>query len=374
MINPNHQQNHKRDYYEVLGVSRQASEEEIKKAYRKMALQYHPDRNRGDKEAEVRFKDAAEAYEVLHDPQKRDLYNRFGHEGLQSSGFSGFRGFDDIFSNFSDIFEDFFGFGRRGGQRGGPRPQEGDDLRYDLKVTFMEAAQGKEMEINVPRLEGCEECRGSGMEPGTQPEVCPACQGRGQVIQSQGFFRISSTCPSCYGQGRINTHPCRGCQGQGRVEKTKVLNLKIPPGISSGSRLRFRGQGEAGMHGGPHGDLYVVVYVEEHDFFHREGDDVLCAIPISMTQAALGTALEVPTLNGNKKLAITKGTQHGQIYKFKGEGFPHLRGSGKGDQLIRVEVKIPTHLNKKQEELLRQFEALESKKSDSKLFKFFSGS
>lgn len=364
--------NHKRDYYEVLGVARDASEEEIKKAYRKMALQYHPDRNPGDQEAEEHFKEAAEAYEVLHDPQKRDLYNRFGHEGLQGAGFSGFSGFEDIFSSFSDIFEDFFGFGRRSGRGGGPRAQGGADLRYDLSVSFMDAAQGKEMEINIPRHEACEECRGSGMEPGTQPEFCPSCQGRGQVIQSQGFFRISTTCPRCYGQGRIITHPCKGCQGQGRVEKTKTLNLKIPPGISSGSRLRFRGQGEAGLHGGPSGDLYVVVFVEEHAFFHREGDDLLCTIPISMIQAALGTEVEVPTLNGNKKLAVPKGTQHSQIFKFKGEGFPHLRGSGKGDQLIRVEVKIPTHLSRKQEELLREFEALESKKSSSKLFKIFS--
>ena len=364
--------NHKRDYYEVLGVSRQSSEEEIKKAYRKMALQFHPDRNPGDKDAEERFKEAAEAYEVLHDSQKRELYDRFGHEGLRSSGFSGFSGFEDIFSSFSDIFEDFFGFGRRSSRGGGPRAQEGADLRYDLTITFMEAAQGKEMEINVPRLEACLECQGSGLEPGTQPEICATCQGRGQIIQSQGFFRISTACPRCYGQGRINSHPCKSCQGRGRVEETKTLHLKIPPGISSGSRLRFRGQGEGGVHGGPPGDLYVIVYVEEHEFFHREGDDLLCSIPISMIQAALGTEMGVPTLNGTKKLAIPKGAQHGQIFKFRGEGFPHLRGSGKGDQMIRIEVKIPTHLSKKQEELLREFEALEGKKSSSKLFKIFS--
>jgi molecular chaperone DnaJ len=363
--------NHKRDYYEVLGIPRQSSEEEIKKAYRKMALQYHPDRNPGDKEAEERFKEAAEAYEVLHDAQKRELYDRYGHEGLRNTGFSGFSGFEDIFSSFSDIFEDFFGLGRRG-RGGASRAREGADLRYDLSISFMEAAQGKEMEINVPRLESCVECQGNGMEPGTQPEICSTCGGRGQVVQSQGFFRISTPCPRCYGQGRINTHPCKACQGQGRMEKTKTLNLKIPAGIAGGSRLRFRGQGEGGTHGGPPGDLYVVVYVEEHEFFHREGDDVLCSIPISMIQAALGTEVEVPTINGNKKLTIPKGAQYGQTLKFKGEGFPHVRGSGKGDQIIHLEVKIPTKLSRRQEELLREFEELDTKKGGSKLFKIFS--
>jgi molecular chaperone DnaJ len=363
--------NHKRDYYEVLGVSRQADEEEIKKAYRKLALQYHPDRNPGDKEAEERFKEAAEAYEVLHDTQKRDLYDRYGHEGLKNTGFSGFGGFEDIFSSFGDIFEDFFGFGRRG-RGGASRAREGADLRYDLSVSFMEAAKGKEMELKIPRMETCTLCNGNGLEPGTEPEYCPTCGGRGQVVQSQGFFRISTPCPRCHGQGQIITHPCLSCHGQGRIEQTKTLSIKIPPGISNGSRLRFRGQGEGGSHGGPPGDLYVIVYVEDHEFFQREGDDVVCSLPISMIQAAIGAELEVPTLNNLKKLTIPKGTQNGQTLRLKGEGFPHLRGSGKGDQIIQVAVKIPTHLNKRQEELLREFEELEKKKSGSRLSKFFS--
>jgi molecular chaperone DnaJ len=363
--------NQKRDYYEVLGVSRKADEEEIKKAYRKMALKYHPDRNQGDKEAEERFKEAAEAYEVLHDAQKRDLYDRFGHEGLKNTGFSGFGGFEDIFSSFGDIFEDFFGFGRRG-RGSSSRAREGADLRYDLSISFMEAAKGKEMELKIPRMETCSECQGNGVAPGTRPETCPTCGGRGQVVQSQGFFRISTPCPRCHGQGQIITHPCPNCQGQGRIEETKTLNIKIPAGISNGSRLRFRGQGEGGLYGGGSGDLYVVVYVEEDEFFHREGDDVVCAIPISMVQAALGAEIEVPTLNEPKKLTIPKGTQNSQVLRLRGEGFPHLRGSGKGDQLIQVTVKIPTHLNKKQEELLREFEELEKKKSGSRLFKLFS--
>ena len=362
---------HKRDYYEILGVSRQADEEGIKKAYRKMALKYHPDRNPGDKQAEERFKEAAEAYDVLHDPQKRDLYDRFGHEGLKSTGFTGFGGFEDIFSSFSDIFEDFFGFGR-GSRRGASRAREGADLRYDLSVSFMEAAKGKEVELKIPRLETCSNCKGNGLEPGMRPEYCPTCGGRGQIVQSQGFFRISTPCPRCHGQGQIITHPCPSCHGQGRIEQTKTLMVKIPLGISNGSRLRFRGQGEEGSHGGPPGDLYVIVFVEEHDFFHREGDDVICTIPISMIQAALGAEMEVPTLKEPKKLTIPKSIQNGHTLRLKGEGFPHLRGSGKGDQIIQVSIKIPSHLTKRQEELLREFEELENKKSGSRLFKFFS--
>ena len=307
----------------------------------------------------------------MHDSQKRELYDRFGHEGLKNTGFSGFGGFEDIFSSFGDIFEDFFGFGRRG-QGGTSRVRGGADLRYDLSVTFIEAAKGKELELKIPRLETCTQCHGSGLEPGTKPEFCPTCGGRGQVVQSQGFFRISTPCPRCHGQGQIITHPCPSCHGQGRIEETKALNVKIPAGISNGSRLRFRGQGEAGINGGPPGDLYVVIYVEEHEFFHREGDDVICSIPISMIQAALGAEIEVPTLSDNKKLSIPKGTQNGQTLKMKGEGFPHMRGSGKGDQIVQVSVKIPTHLSKRQEELLREFEELENKKKGSKLFKLFS--
>ena len=363
--------NHKRDYYEILGLSRQANEEEIKKAYRKMALKYHPDRNPGDKEAEERFKEAAEAYEVLHDSQKREIYDRFGHEGLKNTGFSGFGGFEDIFSSFGDIFEDFFGLAEGAGE---VLPGPGRERIFGTIFPFPLWRRPRERSWNlkIPRLETCSVCQGSGLEPGTSPEYCPTCGGRGQVVQTQGFFRISTPCPRCHGQGQIITHPCKSCHGQGRIEQTKTLSVKIPPGISNGSRLRFRGQGEGGINGGPPGDLYVVVYVEEHDFFHREGDDVVCSIPISMTQAALGAEIEVPTLNNPKKLTIPKGTQNGQTLRLKGEGFPHLRGSGKGDQIFQISVKIPTHLTKKQEELLREFEELEHKKSGSRLAKLFS--
>jgi len=343
----------KRDYYEVLGVDHGASGEELKKAYRKLALQYHPDRNPGDPEAEGRFKEAAEAYEVLHDPEKRQLYDQFGHAGLQGTGFQGFQGFDDIFSSFTDIFEDFFGNGRRSRAN---RPAAGRDLRYDLTLDFFDAAKGREMELAVPRLEACEECHGTGTTSGSGPQVCSTCHGSGQVYQTRGFFRLGTACPTCRGQGQVIVDPCARCRGEGRVKQERKVLLRVPAGVDTGSRLLLRGEGEIGHLGGPRGDLYVVIHVEPHDFFEREGDHLLCRIPVSMVDAALGGEIEVPTLlNGQQRLAIPKGTQSGKMLRFKEMGFPNLRGGGRGDQIMEIQVLTPTHLTKRQEELLREF-------------------
>jgi len=351
-----------KDYYKILGVSRDASEEEIKKAYRRIAMQYHPDRNPGNKEAEEKFKIASEACEVLRDPEKRRIYDQYGIEGLKGTGFTGFRGFEDIFSAFGDIFEDFFGFGTT--QRRRARARSGADLRYDLKISFYDAAFGKETGIEIPKNVKCEICNGSGAKPGTYPVDCPICRGTGQVTRSQGFFTISTTCGQCRGEGKVVQHPCKECRGLGKVRKNKGIHIKIPPGVDTGSKLRIRGEGEAGDRGGPAGDLFVFLYVESHDFFSRDGDDVLCRIPISFPQAALGTEIEVPTLNGKKALTIPKGTESGEIFKIRDEGFPRLRGHGRGDQLVQVFVKTPRNLTKRQEEILREFEEVSKKERD----------
>lgn len=350
-----------KDYYKVLGVSRDATEDEIKKSYRKVAMQYHPDRNPGNKEAEDKFKIASEAYEVLRDPEKREIYDRYGIEGLKGTGFTGFRGFDDIFSAFGDVFQDFFGFGTTHRRRTSARP--GADLRYDVKISFFDAAFGKETEIEIPKNLACEACAGTGAKPGTYPTQCPNCKGTGQVTRSQGFFTISTTCGQCRGEGNIIPHPCKECRGHGKVKKIKKLQIKIPPGVDTGSRLRIRGEGEEGERGGPPGDLFVFIYVEPHDFFSREGDDIVCQIPISITEAALGTEVELPTLNGTKNLKIPKGTESGEIFRIKGEGFPRMRGYGRGDEIVQVMVRTPKDLTKRQEELLREFAEL-SKKGD----------
>lgn len=351
----------KRCYYECLGVERSATEEEIKKNYRKLAMQYHPDRNPGDKEAEEKFKEAAEAYEVLSDREKREIYDRYGHEGLNGIGFRGFSGFDDIFTSFSDIFEDIFGFGS-GRSRTRSAQRSGADLRYDIKISFMDAAFGTTTDIEVAKAERCNECRGSGAAPGTAPETCSQCRGRGQVTQSSGFFTISSTCPQCRGQGKVITKPCMSCRGTGRSRITKTVQLKIPAGVETGSRLRLRGEGEEGEFGGPSGDLYVFIHVEPHELFERKDNNIYCQIPISFVQASLGATIEVMTLNGTEKLKIPKGTQSGTIFRLKGKGIPHLQGFGRGDQIIETVVKIPTNLNRKQEELLKEFAKLSSEK------------
>ncbi|MDD2388463.1 MAG: molecular chaperone DnaJ [Desulfobacterales bacterium] len=355
----------KRDYYEILGVSQNASDPELKAAYRKLALKHHPDRNPGNKEAEENFKEAAEAYDALRDPQKRRLYDQYGHQGLEGSGFSGFGGFEDIFSSFGDIFEDVFGFSS--GKRPRSRAQQGADLRYDLALSFMDAAFGTETDLDIEKMEACPDCHGSGCEPGTKPETCSYCKGTGQVSRSQGFFTVRTTCPQCHGNGQAISHPCKTCKGRGQVKRTKKVSVKIPAGVDSGSRLRLSGEGEAGVYGGAHGDLYVFIHVEPHDFFHRRDTDVICQIPISFVQAALGDSIAVPTLKGEKQLEIPKGTQPGDLFHFTGEGIPSLRNEKCGDQIIQIMIKTPTNLNKKQEALLKEFAKLESKKLSTKL-------
>lgn len=347
----------KRDYYEILGVGKTASEEELKKCYRKIAMQFHPDKNPGNKQAEERFKEAAEAYEVLSDRQKREIYDAYGHAGLSNTGFQGFSGFDDVFSGFGDIFEDVCGFGRgRGRGRTRPAARAGADLRYDLKISFLDAAFGLTTTIDLEKLHPCQACGGTGSAPGTTPSTCPTCNGRGQVVQSSGFFTISSTCPHCNGHGKVIAKACQTCRGTGREKQRKTVELKIPAGVETGSRLRLRGEGEAGDQGGPNGDLYVFLQVEDHEFFVRSEDDIVCRVPISFVQASLGATIEVPTLKETEKIKIPRGTQTGQIFRLKGKGIPHLQGYGRGDQIIEVFVKIPTELTRKQEDLLREFE------------------
>jgi molecular chaperone DnaJ len=349
----------KKDYYEILGVSRNADEPEIKKAYRQLALQHHPDRNPGDKAAEEKFKEASEAYEVLRDAEKRELYDRYGHEGLRRTGFSGFSEFEDIFSSFGDVFEDFFGFG--GAHRRTAGSRRGPDFRYDLTISFLDAALGKEMEIEIERPETCGVCKGSGAQPGTKKENCPACRGTGQVTHSQGFFTMRTTCSRCRGQGFFIPRPCGECRGSGKAKKRKKIPIKIPAGVDTGSRLKVTGEGGEGDRAGRPGDLYVVLHVEPHTFFERHEDDILCQIPISFVQAALGEDIEVPTLNGAQKLTIPPGTQSGQIFTLRGQGISHLDGFGKGDQHVQIAAKVPTNLNQRQRELLKEFVAQEGR-------------
>ncbi len=348
-------------------MARGASAEEIKKAYRKLALKYHPDRNPGDKEAEERFKDAAEAYEVLHDPNKRRAYDLHGHAGVSGNGFSGFTAQEDIFSAFGDIFEDFFGFG--GARRGGMGPEPGSDLRYDLTISFEEAVKGSEKELSITVMDTCRGCGGTGMPEGERPVTCPTCGGRGQVMQSQGFFRISSTCPNCSGRGVIISNPCTECSGAGRVRGRRKVRVRIPAGVDSGARLRLREEGEAGLRGGPRGDLYIVLHVEEHEFFTRRGKDIVCSLPVSFSLAALGGAVEIPTLEGTATIEIPAGVQNGQTIRLEGRGAPDLRGFSPGDMVVEIQVVTPTKLTERQKELLREFEEIEEEKSKGGFFK-----
>jgi molecular chaperone DnaJ len=362
----------KRDYYEILGVSKDADSEEIKKAYRKLALQYHPDRNPGDQEAEERFKEAAEAYEVLRDDEKRRIYDLYGHAGLEGTGFTGFGEFEDIFSAFGDIFGDFFGFGGRRSRKAGIR--RGADLRYDLTLSLEEAYRGKEEEIVFNRYEICDRCGGSGMEPGSELETCPACQGRGEIIRSQGFFQIRTTCPTCGGRGQVMVDPCTNCQGSGRLSIERKVLVKIPPGVDTGTQLRIKGEGEPGEGEGPRGDLFVVIYVEEHSFFVRDGDDLRCQVSVSFIQAALGTEVSIPVLeaDGQERLSIPEGVQPEEIIRLKGMGMPSLRrGKASGDLFVKVIVKIPTRLSQKQRELLMEFGELEKQKIGTKTRDFW---
>jgi molecular chaperone DnaJ len=346
--------NHKRDYYEILGLSRDASEQEIKSAYRRLAIKHHPDKNPNDKSAEEKFKDAAEAYSVLSDPDKRARYDRYGHSGLQG----GFSGFDSAaFADFGDILGDFFGFGDMfgGGARRRGGPERGADLRYDLKISFREAAFGLKTKIKIPRHETCGVCEGRGTAKGKSPITCAMCHGAGQVRYQQGFFSISRTCSQCNGAGKIIKDPCETCQGKGLVRREKVLELKIPAGVDNGARLRIQAEGEAGIQAGPPGDLYVVIYVEEHPFFQRQGNNIYCQVPIAVTQAVLGAEVTVPTLEGEEKLKIPEGTQTGTVFRLRNKGIVSLGERGRGDQFVTVDVVIPTKLSKEQRQL---FESL----------------
>jgi len=349
------------DYYEVLGISETASSDEIKKVYRKLAMKFHPDRNPGDKEAEEKFKQATEAYEVLSDSKKRQIYDTHGFEGLKSRGYQG-PDFEDVFSSFGDIFGDIFGFGRGETQRSKQGPMRGSDLRYDLSITFMEAVHGISQDIEIERPDTCWTCEGTGLRPGYKAETCSACHGRGQVVKAQGFFRMSTTCPECRGEGEIIKNPCADCNGVGLVKSKKKVALKIPAGVDTGAKMRLHGTGEGGRKGGPAGDLYVIIHVEPHEFFLREGDLIYCQYPLNFDQAALGCSLEVPTIHGEKNLKIPKGTQTGQRFTLKNEGVQHLRGNVRGDMIVEVTVVTPKKLTKKQKELLREFGELERKK------------
>jgi molecular chaperone DnaJ len=346
-----------RDYYEILSVSREASSGEIKKAYRTLAMKYHPDRNPDDKEAESSFKECAEAYEVLSDVQKRKIYDTYGHEGLKNSGYQGPGNFEDVFSGFGDLFGDLFG--RRGGsqaRRNGPL--QGNDLRYDLTISFMEAVHGVAKELDLTRRDTCWSCEGSGCRPGHKRETCPLCHGRGQVIRSQGFFQVSTDCPRCHGEGEIVTEPCKDCNGMGLVNKSKKVSVKIPAGVDHGARMRLRGEGEGGRRGGTAGDLYVVILVQEHQFFKREGETIYCHFPISMAQAALGCKVDVPTIHGKKSLKIPAGSQSGASFTLRHEGVPSLRGGQKGDMVVELQVQTPVNLSLEQKELLQKFDDL----------------
>ena len=350
----------KRDYYEVLGVAKDAGEEEIKKAYRKLAVKYHPDKNPGDKTAEEKFKELGEAYEVLCDSHKRAAYDQYGHAAFDrraGGGFGRAGGFHDPFEIFREvfgggsIFEDLFG----GAQHDPSGPQRGDDLRYDMEITFEEAARGCEKEITVTKPERCEACQGTGAEAGSRARTCPTCGGRGQVITSRGIFSIAQTCPQCQGAGRIIDRPCKTCRGQGRHEKTGKIKLRIPAGVDTGSRLRSLGNGEAGWRGGPAGDLYVVLHVRPHEIFQRDGDDLLCEVPVSFVQAALGADIEVPTLDGKAAIRVPAGTQSGTLFRLKGKGVKNIQGYGYGDLHVRLNVEIPTHLSADQKAKLQEF-------------------
>jgi len=345
----------KRDYYEVLGVSRTAAEQEIKSAYRKLALQYHPDRNPDNPEAEERFKECSEAYAVLADTEKRARYDRFGHAGV-NGGAQGFGGFDaTVFNDFQDIFGDLFGFGDMFGQgRRRSRAQRGADLREDLTLEFEEAVFGVTKQIDVRRHEECEPCKGTGVAPGKQPITCTTCAGHGQVRYQQGFFSISRTCSTCGGSGKLVVDPCTQCRGQGRVTRERTVTVKVPAGVEEGARILYSNEGEAGIAGGPPGDLYVVLHAKDHAFFERDGKNLHCMVPISMSQAALGAEIKVPTLEGEETLKIPEGTQTGANFKLKNKGVPVLNGRGRGDLFVEVKVQTPSKLSKRQRELLQE--------------------
>jgi molecular chaperone DnaJ len=353
--------NQKRDYYEVLGVRRNAADQEIKSAYRKLALQYHPDRNPDSKdESTEKFKEITEAYSVLADPQKRAMYDRYGHAGVSGSAAAGaLPDFSStIFSGFEDIFGDLFGFGGVFGRARGRRAaQRGADLRYDLEISFEEAAAGLDTKIKIPRWETCSSCSGRGTKKGSVPVTCEACGGRGQIRHQQGFFTLTQTCPQCQGMGQVIRDPCPTCHGEGRLRQERVLGIKIPAGVEDEMRLRVGGEGEAGTHGGPPGDLFVVLHVREHPYFERQGNDLYCEIPVSIAQAALGSEIKVPTLQGQERLQIPEGTQPNAVFRLRGKGLPSVDGRAQGDLYVRVHVVIPNHLTRDQRRLVEMLGA-----------------
>ncbi|PJK29458.1 molecular chaperone DnaJ [Minwuia thermotolerans] len=347
----------KTDYYEMLGVARDTDASELKRAYRKKAMQYHPDRNPGDQDAEQKFKELSEAYDVLRDPEKRAAYDRFGHAAFEGGGFGGQQSGADFAHSFSDIFDDLFGefMGGRRGPRGGPA--RGDDLRYNLEITLDDAFIGKQVQITVPTTVACGSCAGSGAKPGTSPVQCTACQGAGRVRMQQGFFMIERTCPQCGGQGQVISDPCDDCSGRGVMHEDKTLSVNIPAGVEDGTRIRLTAEGAAGARGGPAGDLYIFLSIAPHPIFDRDGRDLHCRVPIPMTSAALGGTVEVPTIDGGRaKVNIPAGTQNGRQFRLKGKGMPQLRGGVFGDLYIQTQVEVPVNLTKRQKELLQEFE------------------
>lgn len=360
----------KRDYYEVLGVSRTATEQEIKSAYRRLALQHHPDKNPDDSEAEDRFKEAAEAYAILSDGEQRKGYDRFGHAGVSGGaggawGAPGFSGLEDILGDLFGFSDVFGGGSARGGSRRSAA-QRGADLRYDLEISLENAAAGLTAPLRIPKLETCNACEGGGAAPGTQPESCQTCAGAGQVRYQQGFFSVARTCGACRGTGRVIKTPCKECRGAGRVENEKTMEVKIPAGVETGSRLRIQGEGESGMYGGPAGDLYVVIHVAEHEQFERQGSNLYSSVPITFGQAALGSEVEVPTLDGQQPLKVPAGTQTGTVFRVKGKGMPVLGGRGRGDLFVGVTVITPTTLTREQRKLLEQLSQVETKDLEDK--------
>ncbi len=367
----------KRDYYEVLGVSKDASERDIKKAYKRLAMKYHPDRTAGDKDLETKFKEVKDAYEVLTDSQKRQMYDQYGHAAFEQGGGGGHGGFGGGQGDFGDIFGDVFGdiFGGGGGRRQS-RQQRGSDFRYNMDLSLEEAVRGKDVEIKVPTWVSCDPCDGSGAKAGSKPKTCTTCHGAGQVQMRQGFFAVQQTCPTCHGQGQIISDPCNKCHGQGRVEKTKTLSVKIPAGVDTGDRIRLSGEGEAGMHGAPAGDLYVQVSVREHKIFVREANNLYCEVPISFTTAGLGGEIEVPTLDGRAKLKIPSETQTGKMFRMRGKGVKSVRSGAQGDLICKVVIETPVNLNERQRDLLTELEesmGKDSSKNRPKEQGFFDG-
>ncbi|MCB9475961.1 MAG: molecular chaperone DnaJ [Deltaproteobacteria bacterium] len=360
-----------RDYYEILQVERTADAVTIKKAYRRLAHEYHPDKNPGDHEAEQKFKEASEAYQVLSDPEKRQTYDRFGHDGLRGQGYQGFNDFTDVFSSMGSIFEEIFGMGAGGGRRRRGGPQRGSDLRYDLEIPFEEAAFGVEKRIELERLTTCLKCHGKGTAEGSEPVACGMCQGMGQVRRTQGFFSVATTCPQCRGTGTIIKDPCTECQGVGKVPEKTHVSVRIPAGVEDGMRLRVGGKGEDGTQGGPAGDLYVFINVKPHEIFTRHNNDVVVQVPVLFHEAALGAKIPVPTLDGDHTIAVPPGAQHEELIRIRGKGIPHIRGYGRGDQICVLNLRVPKKLTKRQKELLEEFGKIQQEKKpdgDSSLF------